>query len=312
LETYSFYEGEVPKGFKIDFEPSLFNLPHHRETQGENWVSFHLLRKDKKKVVASIHFHLDKLEATSPRKAPFGSIEFSDTVPVQALFDFYAQIEFSLKKKGIKKIKIKNPPDAYSNQNAALRNTLLFNEGFGATAAELSSLIHVDSANFDDKIESWEKRKLNQAKKAGLRFHEEPATAIESVFNFIQNCREERSQSLSMSLADFMNMWTACKKHIVVFSVLKEEELAAASISIRINKNILYNFYSAHPKKFDSLSPVVMLKKGMYTWSLKNAITLIDLGTSALFGKPNFGLLDFKMRIGGVLSSKLSFEKDLV
>jgi hypothetical protein len=311
LKTYSFHQGEIPKGFKIDFEPSLFNLIRHRLTQGESWISFHLIQKEKKKVFASSYFHKDQHSAVSPLRAPFGSIEFSDLLPIQDLFDFYNQIENKLREEGIEKIIIKNPPDGYTGQKAAVRNTLLFNKGFRVIDAELSALIQIDRSGFEDKIETWEKRKLNQAKKAGLRFHELPLTSLSDIYEFVKNCRAEKNQQLSMPLDDLAGMCAACKHDVFIFCVLQGKELAAASISIRVNKHVLYNFYSAHPKKFDSLSPVVLLMRGMYAWSYKHDFKQIDLGTSAQGGKPNFGLLDFKMRIGGVLSTKLTFEKDL-
>jgi hypothetical protein len=97
-----------------------------------------------------------------------------------------------------------------------------------------------------------------------------------------------------------------------LFGVYHGQELAAASISIRVSKRIVYNFYSAHPRKFDFLSPVVMLIKGMYGWSQKHHIELIDLGTSTLAGQPNFSLLDFKLRLSGRPATKLTFEKALM
>lgn len=312
MKPYSFHQGEIPKGFKVDFEPSLFNVSRHRLTQGVNWLSFHAVQKEKKRVFASAHFYVDQHIASSPFRAPFGSIDFSDLLPIQDLFDFYSQIEKRLKEAGVKKIRIKNPPDGHEDQKAAVRNTLLINEGFSIVNAELSSLIHLNSLGFEDKIETWEKRKLNQARKAGLRFHELPLTSLDNIYTFIASCRAERNQSLSMPVDELNKMCNACKHDVFIFGVLRGDELAAASISIRINKNILYNFYSAHPKKFDAVSPVVLLMRGMYAWSYKRDYRLIDLGTSARHGKPNFGLLDFKMRIGAVLSTKLTFEKDLI
>jgi lipid II:glycine glycyltransferase (peptidoglycan interpeptide bridge formation enzyme) len=89
-------------------------------------------------------------------------------------------------------------------------------------------------------------------------------------------------------------------------------KLAAAAICIKINNQILYNFYSAHPKEYDSLSPAVILMKSLNGYCYTNKIDLLDLGTSALEGKPNFGLLDFKMRLGALPTAKYTFQKKLV
>ena len=78
-----------------------------------------------------------------------------------------------------------------------------------------------------------------------------------------------------------------------------------------MNDRILYDFYHAHPKSFDQLSPVVALVDGMYAYCQQNKFQLLDLVTSAVDGKVNFSLLNFKTQLGGQPSMKLTFEKDL-
>jgi hypothetical protein len=51
--------------------------------------------------------------------------------------------------------------------------------------------------------------------------------------------------------------------------------------------------------------------EGIYEHCQVEKIRLIDLGTSALNGRPNFGLLDFKLNLGAVPTEKLTFEKKL-
>jgi CelD/BcsL family acetyltransferase involved in cellulose biosynthesis len=94
-----------------------------------------------------------------------------------------------------------------------------------------------------------------------------------------------------------------------LFAIDHAKKMAAASITMRTSKHVLYNFYSAHPRAFDQLSPVVSLVSGMYNWSQREKVGWLDLGTSAIEGKPNFSLLDFKFHLGGQPSPKLTFEK---
>jgi hypothetical protein len=94
-----------------------------------------------------------------------------------------------------------------------------------------------------------------------------------------------------------------------LFGVFDNNALAAASISIVLNNAVLYNFYSAHARQYDALSPVVGLMEGIYEFCQGEKIRLIDLGTSALQGRPNFTLLDFKLNLGATPTQKLTFEK---
>ena len=114
-----------------------------------------------------------------------------------------------------------------------------------------------------------------------------------------------------MSYAQMKTVCDNFPEDFKLFGVYDNNALAAASISIMINKSILYNFYSAHAKQYDALSPVVRLMEGIYEHCQSDKIKIIDLGTSALNGRPNFGLLDFKLNLGASPSEKFTFEKIL-
>jgi hypothetical protein len=314
LKKLKFFEGPLPKGFKFDFESFLFNEERHRHAQSGGdlrWVTFYLLRTEGKKIVAVIHFFVSDGIALSPFKAPFGSVEFSKKIVAKDLFEFLGNVEEALKSKGVDAIRIKNPPASYGQASSSLLEVLLLNLGYRVDNAEINTAIAVNKTKYDQKVEAWEIRKLRQAEKAKLKFKEVPISLLGEIYEFIHSCRIERNQSLSMILPELMNVANACSGSISLFGVYQQAELAAASISIRVNERILYNFYSAHPRKFDELSPVVILIQGIYGWSQKQDVELIDLGTSALDGLPNFGLLDFKLRLGGQPSTKFCFVKEL-
>jgi hypothetical protein len=87
--------------------------------------------------------------------------------------------------------------------------------------------------------------------------------------------------------------------------------MCAAAVSILVNRDIVYNFLVNHNSEFNNLSPAVLLMEGIYDHCQEHDIGLLDLGTSALGGQPNFPLLDFKLRLGAVPVSKMSFYKNL-
>ncbi len=313
MKELKLIEGPLPKGFKYEFESFLFNEEQHRRLQSpKEWQSYWLVDPERKKGLASIHFHLQDRMASSPCKAPFGSVEFSKKLGFQDLYEFLNQTETSLTSKGIRKIEIKNPPESYRPVTSPVLEVLLLNLGYRIRQAEISTSIAVDDTKYDQKIEKWELRKLKQGRKERLRFQEVPISNMEAVYGFILACRNERQQSLSMTLSGLSKVAAVYPERIILFGVYYGHELAAASISILVSKRVVYNFYSAHPRKFDFLSPVVMLMQGMYGWSQKHHIELIDLGTSSLEGQPNFSLLDFKLRLSGSPSTKLTFEKELL
>jgi len=312
LKELNFIEGQLPKGFKSDFESFLFDEWIHRKLQAEdNWVSFHLLRESTKKSLASIHFHVKDILGQSPYRAPFGSAGFSEKLQPRDLYEFLRNVEDRLYARGVRRIQIKNPPAVYQPSSSVLLEVSLLNLGYHVLRAEINCSLDVNKVSFEKKIQPWERRKLKQNKKAKFIFREIPVTSVAEVYEFILTCRRERGQSLSMTQSEIDRTIDTCPGRFFLFGVFQKAELTAASISVLVSKNILYNFYSAHPRKWDPASPIVLLMSGMYGWCQRQDIGLFDLGTSALEDKPNFGLLDFKLHLGGKASAKLTFAKDL-
>ncbi|MGE0590078.1 MAG: hypothetical protein AB7O48_15980 [Cyclobacteriaceae bacterium] len=311
-KNIEFVEGHLSSTYVTDYHPSLFNTQAHRSLQAKGiWIEFHLIRTDKKKVLASIFFCLEGNIASSPSSAPFGSFELSESISTEHLFGFIEFVEMGLKKRGTKQIRLKNYLEAYHSKLHNLVTVLLFNHGYQIDNAELGACIEVEDSSLEPKMDQWERRKLKQAKKAGLSFKALPVSQFDDVYDFILGCREERGQSLSMTKIQLKKVVKKLPKEFSLFGVYEINALVAASICIRVSRDVVYNFYSAHSKSSDHLSPVVFLISNLYGWSYDHKFKLIDLGTSALGGVPNFPLIDFKLRLGASPSMKLTFEKNL-
>lgn len=309
---FEFIEGSSPKGFQLAYEPSLYNSDVHRSLQSKNkWHSFHIIRRDKKKVLASIHFCILEGIAKSPISAPFGSFDLSNSVPPSQLFEFINFYEKRLVDSGARKIVIKNFPEAYHSRQHSILSVLFINHKYSVNDTELGAILSVDEVPLVDKLDPWERRKLRQAAKEGLTFRIISNKNLKDTFQFILDCRKERDQSLSMSYVELGKTVKKLDKSFICFGVYRNKELVAASISIKESRTTLYNFYSAHSRDSDALSPIVFLINQMYGWCSLHKIKLLDLGTSALGGIPNFPLIDFKLRLGAVPAMKLTFEKNL-
>jgi lipid II:glycine glycyltransferase (peptidoglycan interpeptide bridge formation enzyme) len=153
---------------------------------------------------------------------------------------------------------------------------------------------------------------LKQATAKGFQSKPLPLTELDNVYDFLLHCRRQRDHTLSMTLEEVKETVQRFKKSFLLWGTFNQKEMAAAAISIRVHPDILYNFYSGHLKKFDAVSPAVMLIRGMYNYCGSHHIHWLDLGTSSVNGLPNFSLLDFKLRLGAIPSMKLTFEKELV
>jgi hypothetical protein len=274
-----------------------------------NWQSFFILNQKRKRISGAVHFHLSEGVAQSPLRSPFGSVEFANEIPDKILFDFLNFVENYLKEQGITTITIKNYPQAYAEQESILLQTLLMNLNYRVISSEIGSVIEVTSGDSTDLFNRSAGRRLQKAKEAGLIVKRSGIEQLDEMYGFIQRCRSEKQYPVSMTLADLQKAVKLFSDRYFLFGVFKEQELVAASIAIRVKKNILYDFYHDHAAIYDHLSPVVLLVSGIYEFCQHEKITLLDLGTSAVDGTPNFPLLHFKRTLGGKPTPKFTFEK---
>jgi hypothetical protein len=310
LEEYTFLQNS-PAGAEYGFEVSLFNQPQHLLLQArEGWHTFYVLHTKHQRIEALLHLHLKDAIARSPFSAPFGSVEFSPKLPPDTLFQFLEFVEVKIRARGVKTIIIKNPPHDYNPVAGALLQVFFSNQGYQIALAETGSMIAVQEYS-ERSLARLTKRNLRGARDARLEFRKVSADYLEVIYAFILACRKQKNYSLSMTLAALREAFDQFPQQYVLFGVYQEDTLVAASIAIHVNSRVLYNFYADHAMAFDHLSPVVLLTEGLVRYAQEQKAAWLDLGTSALEDKPNFGLLDFKLRLGGKPTAKLTFEKVL-
>jgi hypothetical protein len=309
LKPYTFFEGFPGAELKRGFEISFFNEPGYCLSQTKKgWLHFHLL--DQTTIVGTANFLIDGNLAKSPFAAPFGSFEFTSNIGPKTIYDFISQVISELNRTGVSTISIKTPTE-HSNISV-LVNVCLLNQGFHVVNAEIGALLRVDNISFEEKVDTWEQRKLKQAIAAGLITQQLPADRFDEVFTLIEASRATKKYPLSMERSSLEMMVSKFPGRYILHGVFQNERLIAASIGVVVKKDWFYNFYSDHDPDFDHLSPVVLLMKQLYSFCQSAGVTTLDLGTSAANNSPNFGLLDFKMRLGAAPVSKYTFEKGLV
>lgn len=308
-ENYLFHSYDLRKDSCFTDSRFLFNSARHLRLQsGKNWRIYESLEEDDRVVKARIAFYLHEDNAVSPLRAPYGFVELYKKMNADELTEFFSLIEADLKMRGVNRIQLKSYPEAY-DRNFSLIEGVLKRLKY-SSHQEVSSIIPVDRKSFERKIKISERQKLRKAEQL-FSFELLSVDHVKEVYSFIEDCRKEKSQSLSMSFADLKKTVLELPKHFFFYRVYDPNGTAAAAIVIKVNDEILYTFYYAHARKFDKISPVVLLISGIYKLAKEQGIGMIDLGTSMINGKVNRSLLHFKKSIGGQSSHKLIFEKSL-
>ncbi len=311
MEDYLFQEG-FPSGLNTDFETDIFLSRQHLQLQASSgWVSFTTIDKKSQKVVALVHYHLGSTLARSPYRSPYGSFVFSENISSDLLCEFVNFTEQKIREKGVKNIFLKNAPAAYDVANSERLRTILLQLKYEIELEEISIVIPVGKDSFESLLHRSHKKKLKKCRESGFTFQFLSLDHLEEVYGFLKAVREEKNYTLSMSLDELKKASDIFPSNYLLSVVKDQEQIVAANICIRVNSRVLYNFYHDHLSLYDVVSPVVLLNGGLYEFCQRQELTLLDLGTSTVNGKPDSPLITFKSRLGGQPTHKLTFVKNL-
>jgi hypothetical protein len=266
-----------------------------------------LRHKETKKIVAQIFFNVKGKKMFSPLRAPFGSLEVYGTLGQKEIESLFLKIEEDCNRLDLASCQIRNYPEVYNPLTTRLLHQAMLKLGFSCVE-EVSSIIPVEVRPFEKKIAISQRQKLKKSEKRFV--HSLPRiSTLKNVYDFISESRKEKNQSLSMSFRQLKKVVNRFPKNFLLFQVADEHHIAAAAIVIQVNDKVLYTFYYAHDRRFNKISPTVMLISGIYRYAQDHQYEQIDLGTSMVNGGINRPLIQFKKSIGGQPSIKYIFDK---
>ena len=252
MEDFIFTEAEPGETKPFDFEPSLFHTPLHINLQrSQGWKWYYVLHPKHRRIVASLYLQIDNGIASSSIRSPFGTIEHSDHLPTEVLYRFLIFVEARLRVLGVQKIVIKNPPLHYALEKGALLQTFLVNLGYTIVDAKVGA-VRFTNNDFVTELNRLEKRKLKKSTDTNLSYRLLSNEKLPEVYSFIQTCRQRKGYSLSMTFEDLQHTMSFFPDRYLLFGVFLQDEIVAASVSIRVTSDILYNFYADHSKALRS------------------------------------------------------------
>jgi hypothetical protein len=313
LKTFEFLVDRIPIGYAFNFDNYLFNKIKHISTHGiESRSDYFIVNNIKKRIEGKVHFLHNDGVAYSPYRSLFGSFEFSPRIHPNLLDEFWKFIESDLLSRGSRKVKIIHHASCYAPGKAALVRKTLEQAGFSITLAATNHHILVDENPLEKIMHKMQLRRLKKCRKLEFTFQEEESERAEEIFDFLALCRKEQGLEPSISKAQFLSYLDEFPQSYLLFSIRDEHELLAATIAIKVHRNILYNFLPGSLRKYSQNSPTVMLNEGLYNYCQQHHIDLLDLGISTLKdGTEQDSLAQFKERLGAKTSYKNYFEKEL-
>ena len=305
-KSFGILKGQPPSNYQFSYRQNLYHLPEYLQCQSAiPDRSFHLIDKQLQTIKGVIHFHRQQEKWVSQRYAPFGSFQ-GERISESTIKAVIQTFEHELQASGAEQIVLNHPASCYQQD---IWGEVLTANGY-VTRRRINHHILIEGDTLEDKMHQMEKRKLARGRRFTFSVH--PHTYLSKLYRFIVDCREERGQTLSMSLDKLQRVVTALPEHFLLCSVNLKDKLAAASVVIKVNPKLWYQFYPAHSKVFNRDSPLVFLVSELYQLAKSQGVRIIDLGTSEVNGNPIEGLLTFKDRIGGTRSDQCTYSKTLL
>ena len=264
-------------------------------------------------VVATIQFAEESRGVfRSPRLGTFGSFDFREPPCIELVEFFVDETERVLRDRGATQITIISPPFAHWPELSHLIFLALHNRGYRATPHSLNQSIRVDERPFGARVDADGRRRLTRARELGFEARRltsvpELSDAYELILD--NTCR--KGYKLSMTWDRVREMTEIFGDRIYGFGVFRETQPAAASITIRVSRDVVYVFYWGDAAGFSGVSPIILLAETIYEHARAEGARWVDIGTSTNEGAPNYGLIHFKRNLGCEASLKLAYSKAL-
>ncbi|CCG98235.1 hypothetical protein FAES_0221 [Fibrella aestuarina BUZ 2] len=255
---------------------------------------------------------IDDQLATSPKAAPFGSIEFVEALPDSALHALIDSLEAEVQHLNVPTLRLTNYPHAYAARQAERLVGLLRRRGYRVADQFLNFHIDVSAQPLAGKLHRSERRRLAKCLRSGFTVAHWAQPPVAEVVRFIERSRQQQGYPLTILPDRLAQLLKRFPEQYPVFAVWDGSTLASLTVAVRVRHDILYNFLPADNQHYRTFSPAVLLTQGLYTFCQQHAITLLDLGVCLDAQRaPKPSLMRFKRNLGATASWKVVLEKQL-
>ena len=296
------------------FQPGFFfnNADHLCQQSQQPLCVITALNQATGKAEARCAFFVEADRAISPAGAPFGSVEFGQTLPDAVLSHLIDALINEAQSLGVSTLRLVNYPNCYAPEETRRLTEQLLQRGFRVATSDLNFYLPVTDAPFETRVHPSERRRLRKCQQAGFRFQQWRCPDLDAVLSFLVKTHQQQGYKLTLPPDRLRSLIWTFPNQFLIFAVWDNWTIAALTVAIRVRADILYNFLPASNPTYHLYSPMVLLTEGMFSYSQQHKIKLLDLGVS-LDGnhQPKPSLMRFKRNLGAHESPKMVFEKAL-
>ncbi len=236
----------------------------------------------------------------SPFSAPFGGFEaVRQDIPVYLLENAVKLTKEYVRENGGNELKIGLPPLFYNQSVVSKTINCLFRHDFNLEVVDLNHTVN---------LSTWKQtaiKRRNDFSEMKFRLCADVEEKI-AAYEVIKENRKFKGYPLRMTLEQVMETITIIQADFFLVSNPKGQNIAAALV-FHVAKGIVQVIYWGNLPGFDDSRPMNFLALSLFEYYKEQGLQMIDIGPSSENSEPNYGLCDFKERIGCEVHPKFSF-----
>lgn len=249
-----------------------------------------------------------------PFSAPFGYIEpLKKEQTVEHYMDALVAIENLIQKNGYKKVTFIFPPDFYDKNVINCWYNIMLNRDWEIEFVDLSFSIHISNMikDYEKKISYNARKNLRISLKSNLEFKEcrSEEEKIEA-YRVIKVNRESKGYPLRMTQEQVLSTIKIVPSNMYLVSC--EKENLAAALVYDVTDTIAQVVYWGDIPGCSSKKVINYLAYELIHIYYERGFEYLDIGPSTEYGRPNYGLCDFKDSIGCERTAKFRLYKQFI
>lgn len=274
--------------------PEFFAL-HSNAMRGDVWFESETLQ---------IGFlQIDKGLFVHPGRGSYGHLWHNDR-------NTYADIDSLTKalrqQNGFHEARIVLPPTRFFGEEIYAIIGYFRKQGWKLCAAESTFIIPVQR-DFIHHINYGNRKRIQQTIQSGAEFELYEGENFSSFYEVIYANRMHKGYALAMSYEAITKMHKTFRENSFWCGLRNTEgNLIAAAWVLKPLPNVWQIVYWGHHPDAEQLSPVSYLAFQIYGAAQSAGVHWMDLGTAHIDGKPNTGLIRYKLNLGAEPSLKFT------
>lgn len=253
-------------------------------------------------------YNLSDNQAISLSRAPYSGVWWEGEITEDFLKEGLQQLIKHVRDQNMNKLLIRQAPECVLASNQFLK---VFEKLGFQNKPEINHHIELDSYSMD-KLHPMQKRRIKKCQNSGYQLKKESVDQAEEIHHFIAHCRNQQGLTINIELAHYLRILESLPDIYEMYSILDPSgKRCAATVTIRVNDQVVYNFLPAFDREYSVYSPLSLLYYNLAQELKQAKYKYLDLGISSINGLAQESLIRFKERMGGQLSLRATFSRQL-